>query len=223
MSPTPQDGRITSQPLFTGTLTGSELFPMVSPGNATSGINYGVRASTIAAYITGSLVQGLTLLNVINITSSIASVNDTTSFGSTYNDYMLVFDNIVPSTTGAIFNMQFYMGGLLQTGNYLNQNAATTGCVDLLGTVPGISTTLTDGYSAELFLHNVNNTSRFSYIEGQNGVFLIPNGGLTFVRVGGAWRGATSSINVVTGISMQMNSGNISSGTVKVYGLRSAL
>jgi hypothetical protein len=222
MSPTPQDGRITSQPVFTGTLTGSELFPMVSPGNATAGVNYGVRASTIASYIVGSIAQGLTLLNVINIPANTGTVNDTTSFGTTYNNYMLVLDNVVPITAGVNLNMQFYMGGTLQTTNYLNLTAATTGCVDLMGSSPGLATTSTDGYNAELFLHNVNNTSKFSYIESQNGLFFGLSG-LTFIRVGAAWRGATTTTNVVTGISLQLNTGNFASGTVKVYGLRSAL
>lgn len=47
----PTDGRITSQPLFTSSLTGSELFMIVSPGNAASGVNYKMPASALASYI----------------------------------------------------------------------------------------------------------------------------------------------------------------------------
>ena len=38
----PTDGRITSLDRFTGSLATTDLFMVVSPGNATAGVNYGL-------------------------------------------------------------------------------------------------------------------------------------------------------------------------------------
>lgn len=59
----PTDGRLTSQPLFTGSLAGSEFIMLVSPGNAATGINYKMQASTLASFIMPSGGTSLPLVS----------------------------------------------------------------------------------------------------------------------------------------------------------------
>jgi hypothetical protein len=44
----PSDGRITSLANYTAALIGAELFPVVAPGNAASGVNYNITANQLA-------------------------------------------------------------------------------------------------------------------------------------------------------------------------------
>jgi hypothetical protein len=58
----PSDGRLTSLQQFTGSLSGSELLEVVSPGNASNGINYQMTASALASYILPNGATGLPLI-----------------------------------------------------------------------------------------------------------------------------------------------------------------
>jgi hypothetical protein len=49
----PQDGRLTSQNILTGTLLGTEVMYIVSPGNAAQGQSYQITTATLAAYFAG--------------------------------------------------------------------------------------------------------------------------------------------------------------------------
>lgn len=46
----PIDGRLTSQSILTGTLTGSEVMYIVSPGNAALGVSYQITTQTLASF-----------------------------------------------------------------------------------------------------------------------------------------------------------------------------
>lgn len=65
----PLDGRLTSQNILTGPLTGGEVMPIVSPGNATQGNSYQVTTLILAQFIS----------------TFIALTPTTITSGSTYN------------------------------------------------------------------------------------------------------------------------------------------
>ena len=46
----PLDGRITSLPLLSGTLTGGEVMEIISPGNVENGNNYQIQTVTLASF-----------------------------------------------------------------------------------------------------------------------------------------------------------------------------
>jgi hypothetical protein len=60
----PQDGRLTSQNEFSGSLTSTDLFYLVSPGNAAAGNSYKVQAEVLADYF-----ATLPTIGVIEVTS----------------------------------------------------------------------------------------------------------------------------------------------------------
>lgn len=51
----PSDGRLTTLQNFTGTLNGTELMELVSPGNASQGVNYNVTTQTLASLVASLL------------------------------------------------------------------------------------------------------------------------------------------------------------------------
>lgn len=54
MANIPSDGRLPSQNILTGPLTGGELMYIVSPGNNAQGQSYAIATSTLALYFSGS-------------------------------------------------------------------------------------------------------------------------------------------------------------------------
>jgi hypothetical protein len=69
----PSDGRLTSQNVLTGALTGSEVMYIVSPGNAQSGNSYQIKTSTLAAFFTASLVGAPTIIRSGDTYDSVAT------------------------------------------------------------------------------------------------------------------------------------------------------
>lgn len=66
----PADGRITSQNILTGTLTGGEVQEIVSPGNAAQGNTYQVTTLTLAAFY-----GAFPFLNTTEITAGATSIS----------------------------------------------------------------------------------------------------------------------------------------------------
>jgi hypothetical protein len=87
----PLDGRITSQAILTGPLTGGEVQEIVSPGNATLGNTYQVTLLTQAAFF-----AAFPALNTEIVTA-----------GSTYNvlttDTRILVDKTLGSPTSIVF------------------------------------------------------------------------------------------------------------------------
>lgn len=158
---------------------------------------------------------GHTLLNTLVVTNQ-TFVQDTSSFTSTFNDYLFLVDNLVPSTSvGAVFEFQVQNAGVFQTASYVNSSAATT-YVDLTGGV-AVSTTAGIGVGGPLWIMNVNGSTNVKFVRG---VFT----GLSTASVFGGlnsfgyWNGATTAI---TGWKIQMGTGTFS-GVIRVYGLRAS-
>lgn len=69
----PVDGRLTSQNPFPGGLTGDALFPVVWPGNATSGNSYAITASQMSAYFNSVLTASPTFVTSGAVYNSVAT------------------------------------------------------------------------------------------------------------------------------------------------------
>jgi hypothetical protein len=212
-----------AQPLASTFVSGNlALSNLATINNSTIlGNNAGTTGTPVAltsAQAAGILEQGMTLLNVINATAA-ATAGDTTSFSAAYNDYVIIFDNIMPSQSSALFECQIQANGVFQSTSYLNSAGGATTYIDLLAGSPPVSTTAGYGYMAQAWLHNVNGTGNFKSFLARNSGWLGSPGALTQANVNGMWTGSTSPL---TGIQFQMSTGTLS-GTIKVYGLRSAL
>jgi hypothetical protein len=158
------------------------------------------------------------LLNTLTASTS-ATLSDTTSFTSTYNEYEIVFENIVPSAA-ATFELQVHSGGSFQTTGYIasaffsngasTANSAPTTFIQLNGSIG--STTI--GLSGTIRVYQTSNTAQPKQWTGQTSQF---NGtSSTYITmIGGFW----NSTAAIDGFQVLMSTGTMTSGTIKIYGI----
>jgi hypothetical protein len=145
--------------------------------------------------------------------SNSASLASTTALTSTYNAYMFIFDNIVPATTGANFLCQFSINA---GSSYLSTNYSPNTDAVYVVASPGIdNTTSLGGASGQMLLSNPNSATRPKMASGSVGYY--QNGVSVASRsIAGSYVGATTAVNA---IRFLMGSGNITSGSIYIYGI----
>jgi len=164
------------------------------------------------------------LLNTLTAANS-SVLSDTTSLTATYSAYEIDFINIVPATNEVIFELQVHSGGVFRSsGGYLFNgliagsimNSSAASFISLSWNVASVAAAILNaapGYSGRLRVYNPSANAicqmegTCTYVDGGN----IANGG----SMGGWWGTAA----VVDGFQVFMNSGNMTSGTVKIYGI----
>ena len=151
------------------------------------------------------------LLNTVPASSS-ATLSDTTSFTSAYNDYRIVLENIVPATNAVSLEMRVHSGGTFQATTYLNGAGGATTFIDLsqgtIGNNAGI------GLSGEIAIYNVNTTNTNKLVRG--GVTYYTGAAVSAVNPSGFWNGGQGKID---GLQFLMSAGNIATGNIKIYGI----
>jgi hypothetical protein len=203
------------------TMTGS------NGGNPTLATTAGNLAITPAVALNGGLTAPLAKAQggtantaeswqyIETLTASASATLTTSTFTSAFDDYALVFGNITPVTDGVSLNATVESGGSFQATTYLNATAPTTS-IDV-STATLISNSAGKGVNGTIFLTNVNSTSVNKFLSGRllvtTQTSLVP----ASVNISGYWNGGQGT---VTRVRFQMSSGNISTGSIKVYGLR---
>ena len=168
----------------------------------------------------GSLIK----IAETTVTSAVASVT-LTGIDSTYDVYMVRFNNFTPSVDGQQARIRFTVSGTPDTSfNYdyafKDLRADTTfGNVSNTnndyGILDGLGTGTSESGNGIMYLFNFNNASEYSFITNEN----------TFYTATPIARGRTGG-QVLTvaqakdGIQFYMASGNIASGTFTLYGLK---
>lgn len=185
----------------------------------------GSGALSFATPATGAMV----LLSSV-VASSSATVDLETGFGSTYDSYMILGYGLVPSANPASgLNFQLKLGGTYQTSGYAGyvsrptsntstfQGAAVSGSA---GSVVSMFGSPAAGTGAALnftmWIQDVNSTSNckgvystaISFQEGSNPVVVTTSGGMI-----------NNVTTALTGIRFTPGSGNIASGTFRLYGI----
>lgn len=174
----------------------------------------------------GGGASALTLLEQHTASAS-ASLNFTAAISSTYDEYMIEFLNLIPATNAINFYMRMSTdgGATYDSGaNYsyvafgLNRFGSAPTGVDSGGTQiqlnkSAIDNTSTAGISGSIRLFNPGSTSVHKNITGQlNG---LTGGALEIESVTG-WYRSTTAVNAFQFLT---SSGNITSGTIRVYGV----
>jgi len=160
-----------------------------------------------------------TLLNTLTASNS-ATLDDTTSFTSTYFSYALLFDKILPATNLVELGLQVHSGGAFQTTNYAISNSSTAARIALAGTGGGANTVgnTGPGVSGLVFVNDVAQTSAVKQFRGVSLSFTNGSTGLPLTQsLSGWWGGGNGAVD---GIRVLTSSGNITSGTVRVYGIK---
>lgn len=177
----------------------------------------------------GTDTNGLVLLETCTASAS-ASCNFTTSISATYDEYWIDFQNIIPATD----NVQFWMrmstnggssydagAGAYHWNNYrwtFNGAAAGGGDdteIQISGDAEALDTTVTTvGLSGHVILRGPASTTLWKHVLGQ--VTFYSNNNTIIGSNSQGWYKSTTAVNA---FQFLMSSGNIASGTIRVYGI----
>jgi hypothetical protein len=154
------------------------------------------------------------LLNTLTASSS-ASLSDTTSFTSTYRYYEIIGELLITSTTSN-FTILYQVGGVFLTATYGGFWSAVTGSNTCVASNPTGSVTVgqgggtgVNGYNFRVILMNPSASTGVKVLQGI-GQYLN-----NFGMVVNQWN---TNTNAVTGLQFIPSVGNITSGTIKIYG-----
>ena len=178
--------------------------------------------------LTGTVTgAGIDLLLDTTISSAVAQFDITsTHINGTYDEYQLIF-NLQPATDNVHLYARVFVGGTIQTGSiyaaeadWLGGTAAydNNGAAFFRFNVGGVGGAGAEHTSGRIQLHNVNNTTfGFNYAGDTNQHNTSANH--DSANVGGRLILANVA-NVVNGWRFYFSSGNITVGTIKLYGMR---
>lgn len=192
-----------------------------SPGVTINTSNVEISGITATSMPSGSWV----LLNTLTASSS-ATLSDITNITSTYRTFILLIEGLVPVTNATGLYMQIYSGGAYQTSSYaysqiIASNYATQTAqafIKLSWQNNQVSNVAANGgYNGMVILQNPSQTSFYKQILAHGCNWDTSFAGPLITNVAGTWNGGTGAI---TGFQLYMSSGNISTGNVRIYGVR---
>ncbi|HEV2484222.1 MAG TPA: hypothetical protein VGT08_01715 [Terracidiphilus sp.] len=201
---------------FSGTLTSTGT--LAATNNATVG---GTLAVTGNSTFTGTIndprgqYTGV-LLNTLTASSS-GTLSDTSSLTSNYSWYLLVFENLVPATNAQVGQLQVHSGGSFKSSSYLAAGGVTsaTTYIPLSNNASGdVSNNASYGIGGYLKVFNPSGTTQRKLFVGQS-IYFTTGAVNSAVTISGWWDGGNGAVD---GFQAQFGSGNISTGTIKIYG-----
>ena len=158
--------------------------------------------------------------------SASTSIDFTSGIDGTYNKYCIGIDGLIPASNSELY-MRVSKSGVFQTGasdyayvtagnrtdgTVLNNSSAGAAFMRL--NVDGHSASSTHGSQYFIYFTNPEETSSDKFFEW-SGIVGRPTTGLTPVRGSGGY----ISTGAIDGIRFLMSTGNITSGTFKLYGI----
>jgi hypothetical protein len=192
------------------------------------GTQFQIKGLTEGPYTSGAMVYLGT-----QTASSSATIDLTSLLSSTYDDYIIVLDNVLPATGATDLRMRFSIDNSTfdgTNGNYRWQldsmddtGIAITGSSGTSGPTTSYiqigksqDNGSTSGLSGRVYLHNVNSSSirRYCTIVASYHNSAGPN--FVNANMGAAW---LNTANALEAVRFLFSSGNITSGTFKVYGI----
>ena len=174
-------------------------------------------------------VTGTAMVHLLSadITSAVSAYDiGSTYINSTYDNYLIQAE-FLPATDNVFLYLRFFVGGVVQTSliyatetepmsTYLSANVNSGEAMGSgyyqLGNATG------EGITLNANLQNVNNTARPCSVTGMSNTYYT-----NAVHSGNIFSGSlivANASNVVNGFRFYMSSGDIASGTVKLYGLK---
>ncbi|MCC6775631.1 MAG: hypothetical protein IT537_03185 [Hyphomicrobiales bacterium] len=201
--------------------TANSVSSIAGTGTVTS-----VTCGTVVIVTNGTCNNGRVLLRTI--TGGGTDYNDTTNITATYAHYQIELESILPATNTVGLKLEVHSGGSYQTTTYLNatltQNSsgafvnAATDSVNITrsNSNPDVSNTASNGgVNGILDIYTPTGTTGMKFWRGQMSYYSTITSGFTTSTVGGAWNNTAA----LDGFRILFTSGNITSGTVRIYGV----
>jgi hypothetical protein len=220
-------GIVTIDPNGAETIDGSATVAV------TPGIGFVLVCDGSNFYTIGRTNQGRTLISTITASAS-ATVDVETTFDATYDEYELEVIGLIPATNNTILQALLKIGGSYVTSNYhfqvqLSNSSTASGSVasessGSLATNAHIQLARNVGNAAA---DSVDLTIRICAPSSTAKAKTIKWHGVAMATAGTPIRnligaGGNTGTSAMTGIRFQMDSGNISSGTFRLYGLKNS-
>ena len=184
------------------------------------------KAADLAKFI-GNSEQNMKLLLDATISSAVSEYDITSTYITSSYDTYMVQAEFLPATDNVYMYLRVFVGGAVQDGSiygyetaamsssaYDNQDSTTRLCSISHGQMGNATG---EGLTLNAYLQNVNSTSRPCAITGMSNIAntgASPNSSTFAGQLIPA-----NAANVVNGLRFFFSSGNIASGTVKLYGI----
>jgi hypothetical protein len=177
----------------------------------------------------GTLAIGsgaLVFISSQTVSTAVSSVDFTSGISSTYDDYQIIFENMTASVINANVRFYLYQSSAFSTsystatltgatGN-LTTAAVNTAFGQIQGTSPSDPLAATT-WRGNLLLQNVNSSAaRGVSLMGTVAALGVTQGGEFAIQI---ISGASNTAAVVTGFRVAYSTGNIATGTVRLYGI----
>lgn len=183
----------------------------------------GASAPTWSTPSTGAL----TLISSQTVSTAVANVDFTSGITSTYDDYLIIYGNVLCSSNNSEVAVNLYKSGAFQTSGYMFQYSdsrdltivTTNGSVSATRVQfnSGNTTANVTRQSGRVMLSSVNTATAYAAQVYGN---IMGTGGLSEKNYASFGGGAQSTAAVVTGIRFYWGSGgNFTSGTFRLYGV----
>jgi hypothetical protein len=182
----------------------------------------GASAPTWATASAGALV----FISSQTVSTAVASVDFTSGISSTYDDYVVYYENVTPGTSSRDLDLRLYKSGAFQTSSYSRANVSvqntgtftannSSGQINLTDSGPA-TTTQVSGY---VTLMNLNSTvANQAVVLGTSFVNSASSTSQSLFLVGSS----QSTAAATTGFQFLFSSGTITAGTFRLYGIAKA-
>ena len=165
--------------------------------------------------------------------SNSATVNIETTFDSTYQNYVIVASAVIASSSGQTLLVRQRQSGTYQSSTYkwhLNQSYNQSSSYQGVSANSGTSYTISDyvsnsgsdqGVNLVMYVLDPANSSTYKgvFCTGYSNSDNINIAGMNCTMLTGVCQNSTAAL---TGIRFLMSSGNISSGTFRLYGIKNS-
>jgi hypothetical protein len=223
----------------TATLTNKTLTaPTIASANLTTALTLAGAAGTNGQVLTSAgsglpswttpaspPASALTLLSTVTASAS-ATVDIETTFSSTYDAYLIVASGVISATDGTSFDCRLKLGGTYATSSYSHHSSITsagstaysasasdTAATKILIT-DSIGNASDDSLNFTMTITNPSSTTKKKVVYWIGG---SQHAGTSLKRLTGA--GSGNAITALTGVRFLAGSGNITSGTFRLYGI----
>ena len=208
---------------FVGTRSGNTTEVVTTTGAQTSGncVSIDANGNHVASGVSGC-GGALVLLATLTASSNVSFLSDNTHFTG-YNDYLLVFENVLPTNNAVNCELFVYANGAYQVTNYVSRSVGNgTPGTSITTYIPcnfvGVTAIATagSGLSGTIKLYQPGNNAVQSSLIGGDMYYLGSSVAMEIGQVSGVWTGAYA----ITGVLVQMTAGDIAMGSViKIYGV----